>query len=79
MTWNCHADDLTKGGYEMILGRDPLTELGLNLKLSDHNIKADDGPLKGLTETMFDMGTYEFESLYFGKIKPEELFMNAYT
>ena len=33
MMWNLHVDDSTKGRYDMILGRDILTELGLHLKL----------------------------------------------
>ena len=27
VTWNCHVDDYAKGRYDMILGRDILTEL----------------------------------------------------
>ena len=34
----CHVDDSAKGRYDMILGRDLLTELVLNLKLSDNVI-----------------------------------------
>ena len=30
--WNFHVDDSSKGRYNMILGRDLLTSLGLNLK-----------------------------------------------
>ena len=63
----------------MILGRDLLTSLGLNLKLSDHIIEADDGPFKGSTAPMVDMGTYEFKDLETKKITPEESFMNAYA
>ena len=32
VTWNCHVDDSAKGRYDMILGRDILTKLGLNLE-----------------------------------------------
>ena len=38
-TLNCHVIDSAKGEYDMILGRDILTELGLNIKLSDHVIE----------------------------------------
>ena len=31
VTWKFHVDDCAKGKYNMILGRDILTELGLNL------------------------------------------------
>ena len=40
-------DDSAKGRYNMILGKYLLTGLGLNLKVSEHVIKADDGPFKG--------------------------------
>ena len=32
LTWNFHVDESTEGRYDMILGGDLLTELGLNLK-----------------------------------------------
>ena len=44
----------------MILGRDLLTGLVLNLKLSDHVIKADDGTFKRSTTLIVYLGTYEF-------------------
>ena len=49
MTWECHVYDSAKGRYDIILGRDMLTELGLNLKFSQHVIKVDYGPFKGYT------------------------------
>ena len=42
----------------MILGRYLLTELGLNLKLSEHVMEENDGPLKGPMAPMLDLGTY---------------------
>ena len=36
VTWNCHVDDSARGRYDMILGRDLLTGLGLNLNLYKH-------------------------------------------
>ena len=47
VTWNCHADDSTKGRYYMILGRDILTALVLHLNFSEHVIEAYYGPFKG--------------------------------
>ena len=44
--WNCHMYESSKGRYDMILGRDLLIDLGLNLKFSDHIIKAYDGTFK---------------------------------
>ena len=40
-TWECQVDDSAKGRYDMILGKCVLTELVLNLKLSEHVIEAD--------------------------------------
>ena len=42
--WECHVDDPTKGRYYMILGRDLLTALGLNLRISEQIIEAGDDP-----------------------------------
>ena len=61
VTWNFHVDDTAKGRYDNILGRDLLTPLGLNLKLFDNVIEAYDGPFKGSTEPMVDLGTHEFK------------------
>ena len=63
----------------MILGRDVLTELGLNIKLSEHVIKADDEPFNGYTPPMVDLVMYIFKYLNIGKIIPEESFTNAYV
>ena len=76
MTWNCHVDDYAKGRYKMILGRDILTELLLNIKLFEHVIEADDGPFNGSTTPMVDLGTYIFKDLNIEKITPEESFTN---
>ena len=79
VTWKFHVDDSAKGRYGMILGRYLLKELVLNLNFSEHVIKADNGPLIGATAPMVDLGTYEFNDLNAGKIKPEEFFTNAYV
>ena len=57
VTWNLHVDESAKGRYDMILGRYLLTNLGLNLKFSYHFIEADNGPFKGSTSPIFDLGT----------------------
>ena len=79
VTWKCHVYEYTKGRYDMILGRDILTELGLNLKLYYHIIKENDGTLKGYTTRMVDLGTYGFKNLNTEKIIPKESFTNAYV
>ena len=45
--WNFHVDDSAKGRYDIIVGEDLLTELGLNLIFSEHVIEADCGPFNG--------------------------------
>ena len=42
----------------MILGQDILTELGLNLKFSEHFIEAYDNFFKGYTTPMIDLVMY---------------------
>ena len=71
VTWNFHVDDTTKGRYDMILGRDILKTLGLNLKLFDYVIESDYGSFKELTPHMVDLGMYEFKYLNIGNITPE--------
>ena len=38
VTWECHVDETTKGRYYIILSRDLLMDLVLDLKLSKHTI-----------------------------------------
>ena len=64
--WKDQVNDSAKGGYNMILGRDLLTKLGLNLKLSEHVIEAYDGHFKESTTPMVYLGTYIFKSLIQG-------------
>ena len=49
-------DEFARGGYEIILGKDLLIELGLNLNFFEHVIEADDGPFIVSTEHMVDLG-----------------------
>ena len=72
VTWKCHVDESAKGGYYMILGQDILTQLGLNLKFSEHVIEADDGHFNRSTTPMVDLGMYIFKDLNTEKITPEE-------
>ena len=52
-----HGDEYAKGGYGMILGQDLLIELALNIKFSEYDIAADDGPSKESTTPMVDLST----------------------
>ena len=51
-------DDSIKGRYHMIIGRYLWTELGFVLKFYENIIEADDGPFKGSTTTMVELGTH---------------------
>ena len=76
--WECHVDESTKGRYNMILGRDILTELGLSLKFSEHVTIWGDGPLKCSASPMVDFVTYKFKVLNTGKTTTDESFINAH-
>ena len=72
VTCKYYVYESSKGRYDMILGRYLLTESGLNLKFSEHVIKADDGHFKGSKTTMVDLSTYILKYLSTGNITPEE-------
>ena len=65
---DCHVNDSSKGIYDMILGRDVLTALGLYLKFSNYIIEGYYGYFKGSLAPMVDLGTYEFKYLETGKL-----------
>ena len=69
--WTCHLDDSAKVRYDMILGWDLLTEVGLNIKISEHVIEADDGPFNRSITTMVDLGNYILKYLNTRKITPK--------
>ena len=56
--WKCHVDASYKGGCDRILGQYIWTHFWLNLKLSEHVIKVDDGHFKGSTRPIVDFGAY---------------------
>ena len=61
VTWNCHVNESAKVRYDMILGVDILTDLILNIILSDHIIEAENGTFKGSKEPMVDLCVYQFK------------------
>ena len=56
-------DDSAKGKYDLILGRDLVTALVLNIKFSDHAIESDDGNIKLSMAPMVNLCTYKFKGL----------------
>ena len=62
MTWKFHVNDSAKGRYDMILGRDILTELGLNLKFFDHVIEAYERPFRGSMAPIFILVHMNFKN-----------------
>ena len=44
VTWECHVNEYTISRYEMILGRDLLTALGLDINFSENVIIGGEGP-----------------------------------
>ena len=79
MTWKCHVYDSAKGRYDMILGKYIWTELWLHIKVSEQVIESEDGPFKGSTAPIVDLGTYIFKELKTEKVTTEELFTHAYV
>ena len=56
-------DDSPKGRYDLILGRDILIELLLNITSSEDVIEVDDRYFKGSTTPMVDLSKYIFKYL----------------
>ena len=58
--WKCHIDEYTTVRYDMILGRDLLTALVLDLKFDENFINGGEGPYKGCSTPMVDVNNYNF-------------------
>ena len=61
MKCNFHVDESSQVKCDMNLGIDLIKALVLNIKFTENIIKADGVPLKGSTEPMVDLGTYELK------------------
>ena len=61
--WKCHVDESTAGRYAMVLDRDLNTAQGLDLKFSENIVIGGEGPYEKLSENMFDVRNYEFNSV----------------
>ena len=77
MSWKFHVDNKTKSMYAIILGRDLLTALGMDLKFFENIIIGGEGPYEGCLTPMVDLSNYEFKSLTEYIVKREELFINC--
>ena len=63
VSWKCHLDKKTNSRYDMILGRDLLSALGLDLNFSQNLIIGGEGPYEGCLEPMSDFSNYDFKYL----------------
>ena len=77
--WKFHTDESINSGYDMILVRDLLTELGLDIKFSDNVIVGGEGPYEGCSPPIVYLSNYNFKSISDKTVKPEEYFINAYV
>ena len=73
-------DDSTTGQYDMIIGRDLLTNLGIYLKVYKNSIDCGEGTYQGCTSPMINLDNYDSE-LVNRKMRPflYESFLNAYV
>ena len=55
----------------MVLGRDLITKMGLDLNVSDDFIIGGDGPYEGLSEPIVDVSNYDFTYLTDKTVKLE--------
>ena len=72
-------DNQTNSRYDIILGRDLLNALGLDLNFSSNIIIGGDGPYEGCSASMDDLINYEFKPLTEKIDKLEESFINSYV
>ena len=63
----------------MILGRDLLTALGLDIKVSENIFIIGEGPYEGCSAPMVDVINYDLKPLTAKIVKQEKSFINAYV
>ena len=61
VTWKCHVEKSTNGRYDMILGRDLITTLGLDIIFSEGVIICRKIPYKGFLAPLVDVSNYDFK------------------
>ena len=70
VTWKCHIDNSTNGRYDMILGRDLITTLGLDIIFSEGVIICRKIPYKGFLAPLVDVSNYDFKSITYKTVNP---------
>ena len=60
MTWIFYVDESSKDRFNIILCRDLLTRLGLDIKFSDHVIIYSVRQSEGFSAPMVDVNNYDF-------------------
>ena len=70
MACNCHVNESAKSSCDIVLGRDLLTALSLNIKFSKKVINVHDRYLKGSSAPMVNLGKYTFKYLKMYKLHP---------
>ena len=75
----CHVDESNNGKSDIILGRDLLTALGLDLKFSENVIIGGKGTCEGCSVPMVDVSNCDFNIIMDKIVKLEESFINSYV
>ena len=79
VTWKFHFDESTNGKYDIILGRDLITALVLDLKFYDNVMIGRHGPYEGCLSLMVGVNNYNFKYITDKTIKPKESFVNLFV
>ena len=80
VTWECHVDNSTEFRYDMILGKELLTDLVLDLNISKHAITGGGRPHGICMAPVVDMSKFNYDSLNLkDNVKLEESFSDAYV
>ena len=79
VTYKCHVYDSAKGRYNMIMGRDLLTTLGLDPKFSDFIVVGVKWLYEVFSAPTVDVRKFYYESLTNKNVKQEESFLDLYV
>ena len=77
--WEFHVNESAESKYGMLLGRDILIALGINLKFCYCIIEVGDRPVESWTSIMVDFGIHEFKILNTDNITSKYPLLNAYV